>query len=185
MTWLKVYPENNPDRFETYASSEDISEQLQKIGINFRQWKVNHSINKTSSQEEIIKAYQKEIDEVMQKHNFKSVDVINMNAEVCTSMDKEKLQNLREKFLSEHIHTDDEVRYFIEGSGLFCIHKEAKVYSLLCEANDFINVPANTKHWFDMGEKPDFKCIRFFSDEEGWVAQYTKDDIAEKFPQLC
>lgn len=184
MSSLKIYQENNPKEFESYDDAQSIASELKKIGINFEQWQASNAVAKTSSQEEILDAYQNEVKEVMLKYKFKSVDVINMNSEVCKSMDQAKLEGLREKFLSEHIHTDDEVRFFIEGSGLFTIHQDSKVYSLLCEANDFINVPANTKHWFDMGAEPDFKCIRFFSDEEGWVAQYTGDQIANQFPLM-
>jgi 1,2-dihydroxy-3-keto-5-methylthiopentene dioxygenase len=43
-------------------------------------------------------------------------------------------------------------------------------------------VPANTTHWFDMGENPNFKCIRFFTTENGWEANFTGSDIATRFP---
>jgi 1,2-dihydroxy-3-keto-5-methylthiopentene dioxygenase len=35
-----------------------------------------------------------------------------------------------------------------------------------------------------MGENPDFKCIRLFSNPEGWVAHFTGDPIAERFPKF-
>ena len=44
--------------------------------------------------------------------------------------------------------------------------------------------PANTTHWFDMGEKPDFKCIRFFSTPDGWAGAFTGSDIAQRFPDF-
>jgi len=58
------------------------------------------------------------------------------------------------------------------------------VYGVLCEAGDLISVPAGTRHWFDMGGAPDFQCIRLFTTPEGWVADYTGDDIARRFPRL-
>ena len=79
---------------------------------------------------------------------------------------------------------DDEVRYFIDGEGLFTIHHEDKVYAALCTAGDFIAVPAKTKHWFDFGQNPNFKCLRFFTDESGWIAEYTGSDLANRFPNL-
>jgi len=45
-------------------------------------------------------------------------------------------------------------------------------------------VPANTTHWFDMGENPHFTCIRLFTTADGWVADFTGSDIATKFPTL-
>jgi 1,2-dihydroxy-3-keto-5-methylthiopentene dioxygenase len=91
---------------------------------------------------------------------------------------------MRQKFLSEHTHADFEVRFFVEGSGLFYLHVGDKVYTLLCEKGDLISVPANTTHWFDMGTKPYFKCIRFFTTPEGWVGNFTGSEIAKQFPDF-
>jgi 1,2-dihydroxy-3-keto-5-methylthiopentene dioxygenase len=35
-----------------------------------------------------------------------------------------------------------------------------------------------------MGAAPDFKCIRLFTNPEGWVANFTGDDIASRFPNF-
>jgi len=91
---------------------------------------------------------------------------------------------LRQKFLAEHTHSEDEVRFFVEGRGLFCLHIGAEVLQVLCEADDFLRVPAGTRHWFDMGSSPHFTAIRFFDNPEGWVAQFTGDAIAERYPLL-
>ncbi len=89
---------------------------------------------------------------------------------------------LRAKFLDEHRHGEDEVRFFVAGRGLFVLHIEEHVYAVLCERNDLISVPAGTRHWFDMGEHPHFVAVRLFNNPEGWVAQFTGDDIASRFP---
>ena len=44
-------------------------------------------------------------------------------------------------------------------------------------------MPAGTKHWFDMGASPSFTAVRLFTNPEGWVAQFTGDEIAELFPK--
>ena len=54
----------------------------------------------------------------------------------------------------------------------------------LCEKNDWISVPAGTKHWFDMGPKPAFCASRFFDNPDGWVAAFTGDPIASRYPLL-
>ena len=91
---------------------------------------------------------------------------------------------LRKKFLSEHIHTEDEVRFFVDGKGLFSLHIDEKVYEVLCEKGDLISVPAHTKHWFDMGPEPQLVAIRFFNNPEGWVAHYSGNDIADRYSRL-
>jgi 1,2-dihydroxy-3-keto-5-methylthiopentene dioxygenase len=90
----------------------------------------------------------------------------------------------REKFLNEHTHSEDEVRFFVDGKGLFSLHIENQVFEVLCTRSDLISVPANTRHWFDMGENPNFIAIRFFNNPEGWVANFTGSDIASKFSRL-
>jgi len=55
---------------------------------------------------------------------------------------------------------------------------------VLCEPGDLISVPAHTTHWFDMGARPDFKCIRFFTTPDGWVGRFTGSDIATRFPDF-
>ena len=45
-------------------------------------------------------------------------------------------------------------------------------------------MPAGTKHWFDMGENPNFSAIRFFNNPDGWVAEFTGDQIATGYPLL-
>ncbi len=48
---------------------------------------------------------------------------------------------------------------------------------------DLISVPAGTRHWFDMGARPDISVIRLYIDPAGWVADYTGDAIADRFPR--
>nr|MBP7958713.1 acireductone dioxygenase [Thiopseudomonas sp.] len=91
---------------------------------------------------------------------------------------------LRAKFLDEHVHSEDEVRFFVAGRGLFSLHIDQHVYAVLCEKGALISVPAGSKHWFDMGEHPRFTALRLFNNPEGWVAQFSGDTIAQHFPTL-
>lgn len=90
---------------------------------------------------------------------------------------------LRRKFLDEHTHSEDEVRFFVAGSGLFSLHLGSQVFEVRCEQGDLISVPANTKHWFDMGPEPSFVAIRLFTNPTGWVAHFTGNQIAIQFPR--
>ncbi len=61
------------------------------------------------------------------------------------------------------------------------MHVQGRVYDAYCEAGDLISVPANTKHWFDAGERPFFTALRVFTDQAGWVAHFTGDTISSRF----
>jgi len=155
---------------------EGIASQLRDICVQFEQWQADEVLSDDASQDDVLKAYQASIDKLNEQYQFKSMDVVSLNPD---NPDKEAF---RGKFLAEHTHDDFEVRFFVDGSGLFYLHVEDKVYMVFCERGDLISVPANTTHWFDMGENPFFKCIRFFKIPEGWVGNFTGSDIAKTFP---
>ncbi len=178
MTVLAIYPEQGAVNPQVINDPQQIRMQLDGAGVLFEQWQASQPLSSDSTQEEVIAAYRSEVDRLMAKYEFQSVDVISLGPD---HPDKAALRN---KFLSEHTHSDFEVRFFVEGRGLFYIHSGEKVLALMCEAGDLISVPDNTPHWFDMGENPQFKCIRLFTTPEGWVADYTDSPIAASFPSF-
>src|SRR6478735_2001952 len=177
MSELIIYSETAEQQLQT-RDPLWIAHQLQAVGVRYEQWQPDAPVQAGDSQDAILKAYKKDIDSIVAEQGFVTVDVISVDS---NNPNKEAL---RQKFLSEHIHTEDEVRFFVDGCGLFYLHIADKVYSVLCEKGDLLSVPANTQHWFDLGPKPDLAAIRFFNNPEGWVAQYTGSAIAELFPKL-
>lgn len=178
MSALTVYPDNQPAQGETFIDFAAIQAQLDEIGVQFERWSANRELTADASQADVLAAYHDSVERLKQQYGFQSADVISLNP------DHPDKAAFRQKFLAEHIHTDFEVRFFVEGRGLFYLHVEDKVYAVLCEQGDLISVPANATHWFDMGENPKFKCIRLFTTPEGWVADFTGSDIAQSFPTL-
>lgn len=179
MSQLTIFHQDAPNKiiaqFSRYA---DIQSALQEYGVRFERWQAAHVLNEEATPESILLAYETEINQLKNDEGYITVDVIRMTP------DHPKKQMLREKFLSEHTHSEDEVRFFVEGKGLFTLHLKDHVLVTLCEKDDLISVPANTPHWFDMSDQPHFCAIRFFNNPEGWVARYTGSDIAKQFPML-
>ena len=178
MSALTVYPENQPQTGKSFFELDQIQQQLASLGVRFERWQAGFPLPPDADQATVIKAYQEPIRYWQEQYDFKSIDVVSLHPQ-----HPEKTA-LRKKFLSEHIHDDFESRFFIEGRGLFCLHANSKVYLVLCEQGDLINIPAGTPHWFDMGEAPHFKCIRLFTTPDGWVANFTGSKIASTFPTL-
>lgn len=178
-TELTVFSESDPDNVLLLSTNRDeIRKNLHQIGIVYEVWPIDKGISAYSSHEQILAAYSPFIQNLIVKCGYQSHDVIALNPE-----HPDKIA-LRKKFLSEHTHAEDEVRFFVVGSGLFTVHKAGRVYNILCVQGDLINVPAHTLHWFDMSSEPYFVAIRFFNNPAGWVANYTGSDIAEKFPRM-
>lgn len=179
MSELRIYADHDANRPEAVLSSfEDIRGQLSGIGVEFERWEASQQLDEQASQDEVIEAYRQSIDRLMKRHGFKSVDVVSIYPA------HPQRETMREKFLQEHTHDDFEVRFFVDGEGLFNIRRDGKVYAVLCQRGDLISVPANTTHWFDMGPRPQFTAIRLFTTPDGWLANFTGDTIAERFPRL-
>jgi len=160
------------------SDPELIARELAERGIGFERWPTRDTLPAEATAEMIIEAYASEIRQVQATGPYPTVDAIRLTPE---HPDREAL---RRKFLAEHTHSEDEVRFFVEGRGLFCLHIGGEVLQVLCEQNDFLRVPAGTRHWFDMGSSPRFTAIRFFDNPAGWVAQFTGDAIADSYPLL-
>lgn len=179
MSRLRIYAVANGDApLDTFADPADIARELAAVGVRFEQWQANRPVVPGASQDDVIAAYRDDIDRLMRTEGYQSVDVISL------ASDHPERAALRQKFLSEHTHSEDEVRFFVAGSGQFTLHIDDKVYDVLCQAGDLIGVPDGTRHWFDMSEAPHFVAIRLFTNKDGWVANFTGDDIAERFPRM-
>jgi 1,2-dihydroxy-3-keto-5-methylthiopentene dioxygenase len=179
MSHLSVYADNRPGKAILKTSRfTDIKQSLADAGILLERWSAQAEITDATANAAILAAYRHEIDKLVAERGYQTVDVVSMHPQ---HPDKDAF---RQKFLAEHTHSEDEVRFFVRGQGLFIIHKDGQVYSMLCEKDDLISVPANTRHWFDMGPNPRFTAIRLFNNQEGWVAKFTGDEIAKRFPLL-
>ncbi len=179
MSRLTVYAESQPENPLLQTDDfERIQQQLLAAGLRFERWQADREIAADADEQSIIAAYRDEIDRLVDAEGYRSYDVVSMNP------DHPEKAAFRRKFLAEHTHSEDEVRFFVRGHGLFVIHIDDRVYALLCEKDDLVSVPANTRHWFDMGPNPLFTAIRLFNNPEGWVANFTGDDIAARFPLL-
>ncbi|MDN5923857.1 MAG: acireductone dioxygenase [Xanthomonadales bacterium] len=179
MSQLRIFDETHGESaLATLTEHAAIAAALAPIGVRFERWQANQPIAPGASQEAVIAAYRDDIERLQQSAGYQSVDVISLTP------NHPERASLRQKFLAEHTHSEDEVRFFVAGSGLFTLHVDGKVYAILCEQGDLIGVPDGTRHWFDMSQSPYFVAIRLFTNKDGWVANFTGDPVAERFPRM-
>jgi len=177
MTTLSIFQQNQPQAAHTVTTDPKvIRDTLASQGVRFEQWPTRE-LPASATQEQILEAYADEVASLKQECGFQTADVVSLTAD---HPDKDAF---RQKFLDEHTHSEDEVRFFVRGQGLFYLHFGDQVYALMCEKNDLISVPDGTRHWFDMGPEPEFTCIRLFTNPEGWVASFTGEEIASTLPR--
>ena len=166
----------DPERKEI-RDPKEIKKFMNDRGIIFEQWQTSKPLKDSDSQETILEAYAHELGPYMKRFGYKSADVINVHKETPN------IEMIRAKFLSEHTHSEDEVRFFVDGEGQFFFHLKdhGEVFKLLCEKGDFISVPKGITHWFDLAPKYFVKAIRVFQTQEGWVANYTQSGVEKKY----
>jgi 1,2-dihydroxy-3-keto-5-methylthiopentene dioxygenase len=88
------------------------------------------------------------------------------------------LEGMLEKFSRPHIHTDDEVRYIVDGEGVFgFVCPDGTQMELTIQPEEYINVPAGTEHWFYLTSQRRIKAVRYFVDTSGWTPEYTNTKI--------
>ena len=169
-----------PDQQITLTDPKEIRTFLNERGVFFDQWEAGVEFEEDADQETVLNAYKHVLDPYMKSNGYQTADVISVNPKTPN------LDALRNKFLTEHTHTEDEVRFFVDGEGLFWFNQEngQPVYVVICQKGDLISVPANTKHWFDLGPKNTVKAIRIFIDQSGWVPHYTESGLDKPYNDL-
>jgi 1,2-dihydroxy-3-keto-5-methylthiopentene dioxygenase len=179
MSRLTIYPDSDPSIIELDTQDQNaIALELNKIGVRFEQWSATHILPSDADDDAVMKAYAADIERLKSENGYQSVDVIRITP------DHPKKEEARAKFLNEHTHNEDEVRFFVEGSGVFYLRVDGKVHMTLCTRGDLISVPTGIQHWFDMGPAPYLTCIRLFTTPAGWVAAFTGDTISDRFPKF-
>jgi len=183
MTTLITWQEDAPEQPVFHSSDrEEIRRELELHGVRY-EYHAPVAIDSSATSEEILQAYRELVDTISSDEHYVTVDVARLHP-VDSDEWRATALAARVKFLNEHTHDDDEVRYFVDGSGIFYLHIGQKVHAVLCTAGDLLDVPAHTTHWFDMGSQPDFIAIRFFKVDDGWIGNFTGSDIATRFPDF-
>lgn len=168
---------------ETKQRIEDpaaIEQFLAPFGIWYENWPVAGRLAADASAADILTEYAPEIERLKQRGGFVTADVINVSPETPN------LDAMLAKFDKEHTHSEDEVRFTVEGRGVFWVRPdEGSVFSIEVETGDLINVPAGTKHWFHLCDDRRIRCIRLFEDPGGWTPEYIEDGVHTDHPPVC
>jgi 1,2-dihydroxy-3-keto-5-methylthiopentene dioxygenase len=113
--------------------------------------------------------FQPTLDELRTRRGYVTQD------EVALRPDTPNLDGILAKFDPEHLHTDDEVRFVLEGEGIFDIRSnDERWMRVIVEAGDLIVVPAGKNHRFELTNKRAIRCARLFKDQSGWTPVYRK-----------
>lgn len=170
-----------PAKNETFTDAKKICEFLEPYGIWYERWDDEAvRVSAESNPEEILAAYAAEIEKLKKKGGFQTADLIDVQASTVG------LDEMLARFSKEHTHSEDEVRFCVKGHGIFHINPvNAPVFSIEMEAGDLINVPAGTRHWFNLCQDKCIRVIRLFQDTTGWTPHYLEDRVDQNYDALC
>jgi 1,2-dihydroxy-3-keto-5-methylthiopentene dioxygenase len=162
------------------TKNEEVAAYLAAINIEYERWENLQSVPPEATDKEILDGYAGEIESLKQRGGYVTADVINI---VPTTPGLDAMLN---KFNREHWHDEDEVRFIVNGHGLFHIAPEnGDVVSVEMEAGDMIRVPRGTKHWFNLCGDRTVRAIRLFQDVSGWMPHYTDSGVDSAYQPLC
>ncbi|MGR6617859.1 MULTISPECIES: acireductone dioxygenase [Pseudomonas] len=166
MSYVAVYHVATPDTpNKVLTHLDDIASTLAEHGARFERWQPA-AIEKGATDSAMMEAYKAPIN-----------DLGYANVEVLTVIDPRPP-------LAEQRCREAHAHFFIAGQGLFSLHVGDYVYSVRCEKNDLLVIPAGMAHWFDQGEHGHFVMLRLFNSAEGAKPALTGDTLAERFPGL-
>ena len=169
-----------PETGQAITDNQAITDYLAGCGIDFRRWTAEYPIADDAAADEILKAYANEIDQLKARNGYVTADVIDVNAETPG------LDAMLAKFNREHWHDEDEVRFVVQGQGLFHIHPSGRpVVAIEVSAGDMIRVPRGTYHWFNLCGSRGIKAIRFFQNKSGWTPRYTESAEERDYQPVC
>ena len=170
----------------TYRDTADIDRELAPLNIQLQRWPVLDSTNddlellallpqeqlNESEKVLVLKSLDRYFQRLQQDGGYQSRDLLVLHPAMPD------LDYLMTKFNQTHTHTHDEVRYVIAGEGVFgFVRPDGSQIELTVQAEEYINVPALTEHWFHLSASRSIKAVRYFIDTNGWSPAYTDTPI--------
>jgi len=158
----------------------EISVFLAQFGVWYRRFDESERIDEGVSDADILVAYEESIRQLKQEHGYTTADVI------AIKPDLPGLDQMLEKFTREHWHDEDEVRFIVDGRGLFHLHPAGgPVFSIEVSRGDMINVPKGMHHWFHLCQERSIRAIRLFMNQAGWTPHYTDSNLDARYQPIC
>lgn len=159
---------------QQWTNAGEIQSLLGAHDVAFEQWDVSRLVASPkaegeSDQDHVLRVFADEIGRISAERGYRTADVVSLSPQTPN------LDVLLAKFDKEHYHTEDEVRFVVNGRGVFSVRgKDGEMYDVEVHPGDLLAVPEGTYHYFDLCEDRHIQCIRLFTDTTGWVAHYVE-----------
>jgi 1,2-dihydroxy-3-keto-5-methylthiopentene dioxygenase len=167
-----------PDTDRIVENETEIRAELAAAGIEYERWSLDR-VPAGSSADLVLDAYRAEIEEMKRRGGYVTADVIDVNPQTPN------LDAMLARFDKEHTHSEDEVRFILDGRGIFFLALEKGVAAVEVYPGDMLRVPRGTRHWFTLCADKRIRAIRWFQQTEGWTPHYTGSGVDGAYQPLC
>ncbi len=163
---------------KTFHDELSIRAELAPLRVEYERWELSR-VPEDATAEDVLAAYEAEIEELKRVGGYATADVIDVSAETPG------LEAMLARFDKEHTHSEDEVRFILAGRGIFFLRQGEKVLSVEVGPGDMLRVPRGTTHWFTLCAERRIRAIRWFQDTTGWAPHYTESGVDAAHQPLC
>ncbi len=162
-----------------------IAAELAPLNIELNAWSTGTAVQSLLAQQTLTEDEKEQVlvgldhyfEQLKADLGYTSRDLIVLHPDVPN------LDVMLAKFDKVHTHADDEVRYIVDGEGIFgFVRPDGSQVELTVQPGEYINVPAGTEHWFCLTSSRRVKAVRYFAGTDGWTPEYTSTPI--KFATL-
>lgn len=177
MSSLSVHPHTSPhlpNKVLTHA--EDIASTLAEVAIGYRQCPPPAALRPGCAEQEFDAACGTWLAALMAEGGYRQQQLLSLDRN-----HPQKLE-LRARYLDEQAQASASAWLFVAGFAQLSLHLDEHVYVLRGEKGDLLELPAGTRHWFDLGEEPHLLAVRLSAADEEPLT--TGDEIANRFPRL-
>lgn len=159
---------------------DEIAARLARLNVQLKRWPVNDAVADLlarpaldgAQKEVVLRGHDEYFNRLREEAGYQTRDLIVLHPGVPG------LDGILAKFDRPHTHDDDEVRYIIDGEGIFgFVLADGGQMKLTMHPGEYINVPANTEHWFEVTDTRRIKAVRYFTTMDGWTPRYTETEV--------
>lgn len=163
-------------------AADQTASYLADHGVHYEFWPVDivpQTLRRQSGlsdadKAQVLAAFHSHLQRISAERGYIAHDLIVLSPESTPN-----LEELLANFERSHHHTEDEVRFIVDGEGVFTLTRGQDTFSITVSAGDLISVPVGTEHYFTLTDKRHVKAIRLFQTKDGWVAIFKEDSTVE------
>jgi len=137
---------------DTHVCDGRIAEQLAGLGVVWGRWPDPESLPAT-----VFGSRQAELAQLRERFSAQSIERVRLEPHTAT------WPALRRQWRAEHRREGVEVRCVLSGTHLLYLRTGDGFVGVLCEAGEWVALPAGSSHSFDAGEAPELDLLRLWS----------------------